>query len=73
MLEGGLGSYNSGTSENIKVVIELGAIPIFVALLSSPSDDVKEQAVYALGNVAGDSPKCRDLVLCHGAFVKSIK
>jgi hypothetical protein len=27
------------------------------------------QAVWALGNVAGDSPKCRDLVLGHGALV----
>lgn len=27
------------------------------------------QAVWALGNVAGDSPRCRDLVLSHGALV----
>ena len=27
------------------------------------------QAVWALGNVAGDSPKCRDLVLSHGAMM----
>ena len=27
------------------------------------------QAVWALGNVAGDSPKCRDLVLGHGALM----
>lgn len=27
------------------------------------------QAVWALGNVAGDSPSCRDLVLGHGALV----
>lgn len=27
------------------------------------------QAVWALGNVAGDSPRCRDLVLGHGALV----
>lgn len=28
-----------------------------------------EQAVWALGNVAGDSPNCRDFVLSHGALV----
>ncbi|XP_020967499.1 importin subunit alpha-2 [Arachis ipaensis] len=27
------------------------------------------QAVWALGNVAGDSPRCRDLVLSHGALL----
>ena len=30
---------------------------------------IKFQAVWALGNVAGDSPKCRDLVLSHGALI----
>ena len=33
----------SGTSEHTRVVIESRAVPIFVALLSSPSDDVREQ------------------------------
>ena len=30
--------------------------------------DVREQAVWALGNIAGDSTKCRDFVLQHGAM-----
>uniref|UniRef100_A0A0D6R6I4 Importin subunit alpha n=1 Tax=Araucaria cunninghamii TaxID=56994 RepID=A0A0D6R6I4_ARACU len=58
----------SGTSEHTRVVIDQGAVPHFVQLLSSPSDDVREQAVWALGNVAGDNPKFRDLVLKHGAL-----
>lgn len=28
-----------------------------------------QKAVWALGNVAGDSPKCRDLVLANGALM----
>ncbi|KAM5568835.1 importin subunit alpha-1-like [Rosa sericea] len=59
----------SGTSDNTRVVIDHGAVPIFVKLLASPSDDVREQAVWALGNVAGDSPRCRDLVLSSGALM----
>ena len=30
-----------------------------------PHADVREQAVWALGNIAGDSTRCRDLVLSY--------
>lgn len=58
----------SGTAEQTRCVVEHGALPIFVDLLRSPSDDVKEQAVWALGNIAGDSPNFRDLVLQSGGL-----
>mmetsp|Transcript_34390 Transcript_34390/g.102154 ORF Transcript_34390/g.102154 Transcript_34390/m.102154 type:complete len:541 (+) Transcript_34390:61-1683(+) len=58
----------SGTADQTRVVVEHGALPIFVELLQSPNDDVREQAVWALGNIAGDSPNFRDLVLQSGGL-----
>ena len=39
---------------------------MFIELLSSESEDVQEQAVWALGNIAGDGPELRDRVLGSG-------
>merc|ERR1719454_1400217 len=58
----------SGNAEQTRFVVEQGALPIFVQLLQSPNDDVREQAVWALGNIAGDSPNFRDLVLQSGGL-----
>ncbi|KAI3849425.1 hypothetical protein MKX03_030821 [Papaver bracteatum] len=55
----------SGTSEHTLTLINHGAVPLLVKILSSGSADVCEQAVWALGNVAGDSTSCRDFVLSH--------
>lgn len=59
----------SGSSEQTQVVVECGAVQVLVGLVASgASDDVREQAVWALGNVAGDSPRCRDTVLAAGVL-----
>lgn len=49
----------SGTTDHTRHVIDCGAIPVFVHILRSPSEEVREQAVWALGNIAGDHPNTR--------------
>ncbi|RHN49187.1 hypothetical protein MtrunA17_Chr7g0271831 [Medicago truncatula] len=58
----------AGLSEHTNTVIEHGAVPLLVKLLSSGSDDGKEQALWALGNIAGSSETAKDVVLNHGAL-----
>ncbi|KAK4801847.1 hypothetical protein SAY86_000050 [Trapa natans] len=64
------GHVASGTMENTLAVIENGAVPMLVRLLSTASDDNREQVVWALGNIVGDSPTHRDLVLNYGALIR---
>lgn len=56
----------SGTHTQTQYVVECGAVPKFIALLSSRDGNVCEQAVWALGNIAGDGSEFRDLVLDQG-------
>lgn len=53
----------SGNTQQTQTIIDKGAIPLFVKLLSSPHPDIAEQAIWALGNISGDCAGYRDMIL----------
>ena len=58
----------SGSSHQTQAVVICGAVEHFIRLLHSPHQNVCEQAVWALGNIIGDGPNCRDLVIKMGVI-----
>lgn len=56
----------SGDTKFTQAVVNANALPSLISLLDSPYEDVKEQTVWALGNIAGDCIALRDLVIQHG-------
>jgi len=58
----------SGNHEQTQVVIDHGAIPVFCELLKSDVVELREQAVWAIGNLSGDNVDARDTILELGAM-----
>ena len=54
---------NIASTEFTRVIVEMGAVAPLARLMKSHSPDVREQTCWCLGNVAGDGPKLRDIVL----------
>lgn len=63
----------SGSSPQTQSVVLAGAVEHFLRLLRSPHQNVCEQAVWALGNIIGDGPQCRDLVIKLGVVEPLLK
>jgi len=58
----------SGSSAHTRVVVDHGGVEVFVNILATEEGDIKEQAVWALGNIAGDCADLRDRVLRANAL-----
>ena len=68
-----LANLASGTSKQVEEIVKLGAIPPLVHLLGSSFSEVPYNAAWALGNIAGDIPRYRDLVLQAGVMEPLLK
>eukprot|EP01084_Bolivina_argentea_P128430 227020_1 len=55
----------SGTEEQVQYIIDIGAVPLLINLCNSKSYEVKESAIWAVGNIAGDNANSRNVVLRH--------
>lgn len=57
----------SGTSTHVSALVGIGVVPVCIRVVESdcPIDNL-EQAVWCLGNIAGDSATHRDMVLRAG-------
>jgi hypothetical protein len=58
-----LTNISTGNSYQTQSIIENGAVPLLIKLLSSSNETVREQAIWALGNIAVNNSTCRDLIL----------
>ena len=68
-----LGTVASGDSNQTVKLIDAGAIEPLISLLSCANWEVREQAVWALGNIAGDGPETRNHLLKCGIMPELIK
>lgn len=63
-----LSNVAAGTEAHTRYIVDLDLIQHFIALLSSPSEDCREQAAFGIGNLTADNVEFRDRLLQSGAM-----
>jgi importin subunit alpha-1 len=66
MFESAWALTNIASTDRTSVVVEAGAVPALILLLKHDMPDLREQAGWCLGNIAGDSRVLRDNLLQQG-------
>ncbi len=63
----------SGESHHTQGVVEAGAAPKLIRLLSHKELRIAEQSIWALGNIAGDGTTHRDMLIRIGVVEPALK
>lgn len=61
----------SGNTEQTQYVVNVGAVPLLVKMIGEDDEDVLDQGIWALSNIAGDGEMLRDIILEAGALQRS--
>jgi importin subunit alpha-6/7 len=57
----------SGNKEHVQALLDNKVLDVFIKHLRSPHQEIIEQVIWGLGNISGDGPGARDIVLTSGA------
>eukprot|EP00382_Lankesteria_abbotti_P001859 CAMPEP_0113844516 /NCGR_PEP_ID=MMETSP0372-20130328/277_1 /TAXON_ID=340204 /ORGANISM="Lankesteria abbotti" /LENGTH=478 /DNA_ID=CAMNT_0000813521 /DNA_START=205 /DNA_END=1638 /DNA_ORIENTATION=- /assembly_acc=CAM_ASM_000359 len=62
----------SGNTSQTQVVVEAGGVDQLIRLLRSGDEELREQGMWGLGNIASDRPDYRDQILNHESALYDI-
>lgn len=63
----------SGRTEQCRSIIDKNGLEAFLQVVSENRPHIVEQAIWGLGNIAGDNAKYRDVILQKGALDTLVK